>query len=44
VFHVSELKKAIPSPAIVAQLPVSLAGFQVPELILQKRFDSNVDS
>jgi hypothetical protein len=44
VFHVSELKKTIPSPAIVAQLSVSLAGFQVPELILQKRFDSNVDS
>jgi hypothetical protein len=40
VFLVSQLKKAVPSSVTVDQLPVSLAGFQIPELVLQRRLDS----
>jgi hypothetical protein len=37
VFHVSQLKGAIPISHTTSPLPVSFAGLQVPERILQKR-------
>ena len=36
VFHVSQLKKAVPSSVTVDQLPVSLAGFQIPQAGLRR--------
>lgn len=41
VFHVSQLKKALAPLVSVAQLPDSLAGFQVPEQVLQRRLSSD---
>lgn len=41
VFHVSQLKKAIPSAMSVAQLPKELYGFQVPQHVLQKRIGAD---
>lgn len=40
VFHVSQVKKVVPSSVTVDQLPVSLVGFQIPELVLQRCLDS----
>lgn len=40
VFHVSQLKQAIPVSQAIAELPKSLGGFQVPELVLQRRISS----
>lgn len=39
VIHVSQLKKALPSSVSVAQLPDQLDGLQVPQKILQRRWD-----
>jgi hypothetical protein len=40
IFHVSQLKKAISPTIVVAQLPQSLEGLQIPEKILQRRLNS----
>jgi hypothetical protein len=40
VFHVLQLKKAIPPSVGVAQLPFGHSGFQVPKKILQRRMAS----
>lgn len=40
VFHVSQLKRAVPASTPLAQLPVRLEGLQVPERILRRRLDS----
>lgn len=37
VFHVSQLKRIVPSDVMLAQLPNSLTGIQIPEAILQRR-------
>lgn len=37
VFHVSQLKRIVPSDVTLAQLPNSLTGIQIPEAILQRR-------
>jgi hypothetical protein len=37
VFHVSQLKTAIPTSHTVAELPHALEGFQIPMKILQRR-------
>ena len=39
VFHVSQLKRAVPASTPLAQLPVRLEGLQVPERILRRRLD-----
>lgn len=37
VFHVSQLKRAVPTNTVIASLPSALNGLQVPEAILQRR-------
>jgi len=37
IFHVSQLKKAVPSALAPAAIPINLDGFQVPEKILGRR-------
>jgi len=44
VFHVSQLKQALPVKHQVAELPSSLTGLQVPEQVLQRRVSSSDSS
>ena len=44
VFHVSQLKQALPVKHQVAELPSSLTGLQVPKQVLQCRVSSNDSS
>ncbi|CAN6249028.1 unnamed protein product [Urochloa humidicola] len=41
VFHVSQLKKVVPSSAVISSLPSDWSGLQVPEKILQRRLSSS---
>lgn len=41
IFHVSQLKQAVPPQQEVASLPAHLEGLQIPEKILQKHIVSN---
>lgn len=41
VFHVSQLKKAVGSSVVVAQLPDRLDSHQIPERVLQRRWGPN---
>jgi hypothetical protein len=41
IFHVSQLKQAVPVQHSVVDLPQSLDGLQVPELVLQQRVTSS---
>ena len=44
VFHVSQLKQALPVKHQVAELPSSLTGLQVPKQVLQRRVSSSDSS
>jgi hypothetical protein len=41
VFHVSQLKRAVPDATSIAQLPDSLDSFQVPQRVLRRRLASD---
>jgi hypothetical protein len=44
VFHVSQLKKAVPVTHQAQPLPANLDGMQVPEQVLQKRVATSGDT
>jgi hypothetical protein len=41
VFHVSQLKRAVPDATSVARLPDSLDSFQIPQRVLRRRLASD---